>query len=329
MNIKYVIRLIRLPNLLMMALTMVLMRYCIVQPFAFHLKATLSFPLSHFLLLILSVAMMAAAGYIINDYFDVKTDEVNRPDKVIIGKYISAKAAYNAYIVLNLIAICITLYLSLSLKMIRLFAIFPVVIGILWFYSTTYKKQLLVGNILVAGITAGVPVLVGLFEIPAIYHVYHGYFLANGFTLTVVFAWIGMFSFFAFMMNLIRELVKDMEDISGDQETGRNTLPIAVGMNITKIVVATLIAFVIATLSHVFFHFLTPSCSGKFELISFLYLLVLTIIPLIIVSVLIFRAKTKKQYTLVSIILKILMLVGVLYAIVAKLNIDSCSLYVQ
>src|ERR1035437_3104415 len=238
MNIKHVIRLIRLPNLLMMALVMALMRYCIVQPFAIHLGANLNFPLLHFLLLILSVAMIAAAGYIINDYFDVKTDEVNRPDKVVIGKYISAKAAYNAYIVLNLIAICITLYLSISLKMIRLFAIFPVVIGLLWFYSTTYKKQLLIGNILIAGITAGVPLLVSLFETPAIYHKYHDYFLANEFTLTPVFAWIGMFSFFAFMINLIRELVKDLEDISGDQATGRNTLPIAVGTSTTKAVVA-------------------------------------------------------------------------------------------
>ncbi len=328
MNIKHVIRLIRLPNLLMMAFIMVLMRYCIVQPFAIHFGANLSFPLPHFLLLILSVAMIAAAGYIINDYFDVKTDKVNRPYKVVIGRYISDKAAYNAYVILNLMAVCITLYLSLSLKMIRLFAIFPVVIGLLWFYSTTYKKQLLIGNILIAAITAGVPLLVALFEIPAIYLKYHDYFLANQFTLNAVFLWIGMFSFFAFMMNLIRELVKDLEDISGDQATGRNTLPIAYGINVTKVVVATLIALVIATLSHIFFHFLNPSCTGKFNIIPFFYFLVLLFVPLIVVMIMVFRAKIKKQYTLISTFLKILMVIGVLYAIVAKFNIDSCSLYV-
>jgi 4-hydroxybenzoate polyprenyltransferase len=326
MKIIQILRLIRLPNLLMMAFTMVLMRYCIVQPFALSIKTSLAFPLSHFILLVFSVGLIAAAGYIINDYFDVQTDQINRPDSVVIGKYISAKSAYNVYIILNTIALGITLYLSIYLKMVKLFAIFPLTMGILWFYSTTYKKQLLVGNILIAAITAGVPFLVPLFEIPPIYHHYSTIFINYKLTLNVVFVWTAMFSFFAFMVNLIRELVKDLEDITGDQETGRTTLPIAFGTKITRVVIAGLILFSIATLSHFFYRYLKTNCSGKFDIITFLYFLLLIFLPLIIVAVLIFKAKGQRQYTIVSTLLKVLMLVGVLYAIIVKFNIDNCLL---
>jgi 4-hydroxybenzoate polyprenyltransferase len=309
------------------------MRYCIIQPLASHIKVNLIFPLPFFLLLVVVVVMIAAAGYIINDYFDVKSDMVNRPKKVIIGQLIKPKAAYNAYFILNFMALGTALFLSIKIGSFVLFTIFPIVIGMLWFYTTTYKKQLLIGNILVSGITAGVPILVALFEILPIYHRYHVAFAESELTQSVVkawlngvFAWIGMFAFFAFIVNFIRELIKDLEDIPGDQEIGRNTVPIVFGIRTTKIIITSVIVAVIAVLSHVFYHYLTPSCAGKFDLVTFLYFLLLIFIPLIVVITLVNKSKTKKHYAFASLILKCLMLIGLLYAIIVKLNIDNCPL---
>jgi 4-hydroxybenzoate polyprenyltransferase len=322
---KHIIRLIRLPNLLMMAATMVLMRYCIIQPLVSHFYLKLAFPLTHFILLVISVTIIAAAGYIINDYFDINTDEVNRPEKVVLGQHINPKSAYIAYFIMNFIALCITFYLSIQLGVMPLFTIFPITIGVLWFYSTTYKKQLLIGNILVSLMVAGVPLLVAMYEILPIYKLNHQIFIKMKFNLNVVFAWIGMFTFFAFIVNLIRELVKDSEDIEGDRIAGRNTLPVAFGLALTRKVIAFLVFITISVLSYTFFKHLDENCSGKTDIITLLYFLMLIFIPLIIATVVVFKAKEKKYFTLASTILKIVMVLGILYSFVFWINIIHCN----
>lgn len=314
---KHIFRLIRIPNLLIIALTMVLMRYCIIQPIFIRYYIDLEFPTLLFMLLVLTVVLIAAAGYMINDYFDVKTDLVNRPDKVIIGKHIKASKVYLAYFVINFIALGISFYLSVSVGVTSMTFLFPLAMGLLWFYSTTYKRQLLTGNILVSIIVAGVPLLVALYEMPLIHVKYLHYPLAYSILLKIIAAWCGTYALFAFIVNLIRELVKDIEDFEGDIAFGRTTLPIAFGLKTSKIVVVSLIAVTIVIIEVVFIFLLEPN---KLDLITFVYFHMLLIIPLLIAAILIFMANQKKHYTIISLIIKLVMVSGLLYAIVVRLK---------
>jgi len=314
---KHIFRLIRIPNLLIIALTMVLIRYCIIQPIFIRYYIDLEFPTLLFMLLVLTVVLIAAAGYMINDYFDVKTDLVNRPDKVIIGKHIKASKVYLAYFVINFIALGISFYLSVSVGVTSMTFLFPLAMGLLWFYSTTYKRLLLTGNILVSIIVAGVPLLVALFEMPLIHVKYLHYPLAYSILLKIIAAWCGTYALFAFIVNLIREFVKDIEDFEGDIAYGRTTLPIAFGLKTSKIVVVTLIAVTIVIIEVTFIYLLEPN---KLDLITFAYFHLLLIIPLLIAAILIFMANQKKHYTIISLIIKLVMVSGLLYAIVVRLK---------
>ncbi|HEY4785248.1 MAG TPA: geranylgeranylglycerol-phosphate geranylgeranyltransferase, partial [Bacteroidales bacterium] len=273
---KHYLQLIRLPNLLIMALTMVLIRYCIIQPIFTNYYINLELPLTLFVILVLVVAMIAAAGYMINDYFDVKTDLVNRPDKVVIGKYVKASTVYRSYFIINGIALLLSFYVSFRIGITSMTFLFPLVMGILWFYSTTYKRQLVTGNILVSLLIAGVPILVALYEMPLIHAKYAQFPIAFKMLLKIIFGWCGAYAIFAFIVNLIREFVKDMEDFEGDMAYGRRTLPIVFGLKTTKIVVAGLIFLTIVLIELVFLKLLEPN---KLDLITFMYFHVLLILP--------------------------------------------------
>ena len=293
------------------------MRYCIIQPIFIRYYIDLEFPTLLFMLLVLTVVLIAAAGYMINDYFDVKTDLVNRPDKVIIGKHIKASKVYIAYFVINFIALGISFYLSISVGVTSMTFLFPLAMGLLWFYSTTYKRLLLTGNILVSIIVAGVPLLVALYEMPLIHVKYLHYPLAYSILLKIIAGWCGTYALFAFIVNLIRELVKDIEDFEGDIAFGRTTLPIAFGLKTSKIVVVSLIAVTIVIIEVVFIYLLEPN---KIDLVTFVYFHLLLIIPLLIAAILIFMANQKKHYTIISLIIKLVMVSGLLYAIVVRLK---------
>ena len=314
---KHILRLIRFPNLLIIALTMGLIRYCIIQPIFIRYYIDLEFPTVLFVLLVLTVVLIAAAGYMINDYFDVKTDLVNRPNEVVINKHIKASKVYIAYFVINLVALCISFYLSIKVGVVSMTFLFPLAMGLLWFYSTTYKRQLLMGNILVSIIIAGVPLLVALYEMPLIHVKYLQYPAAYNVLLRVVAGWCGTYAFFAFLVNLIRELIKDIEDFEGDMAYGRTTLPVAFGLKTSKIVVTSLIAITIVVIEIVYLSLLEPN---KIDLVTFAYFHLLLIIPLIVVAILIFMANRKKHYTIISLIIKLVMILGLFYAIIVRLK---------
>lgn len=312
---KHIFRLIRLPNLIIIALTMVLMRYCIIQSIFKWYFINLEFPTYLFVLLVFTVVLIAAAGYMINDYFDVKTDLINRPDEVVIDKYIKASKVYNSYFVINFISLCFAFYLSSRVGVVSMTFLFPLAMGLLWFYSTTYKKQLLTGNILVSLIIAGVPILVVLYEMPLVHSKYLHYPLAYNVLLKVVTIWCGTYAFFAFIINLIRELVKDIEDFEGDMAYGRRTLPIAYGLKTSKIVVSVLIVIVIVGIEIVYVNLLEPN---KLDLVTLIYFHLLLIIPLIAAGIFLFIANQKKHYTIIALIIKLVMVMGLLYAIVVR-----------
>jgi 4-hydroxybenzoate polyprenyltransferase len=265
----------------------------------------------NFAILVFSTICLTAAGYVINDYFDTKTDSFNKPSKVIIDRSISRRSAMALHIALNFIGVVGGFYVSYKIGHLKFGFIFILITGILWYYSTTYKRQFLIGNILVAILTAMVPLMVILYEMPMLNYEYSEVLLANNMNLNTILYWVLAFSFFAFITTLIREIIKDIEDFEGDSAFGRNTLPILLGTNYSKLIILILIFATIASIILVYIKYLQGS------LITFLYLVIVLLIPFIYLIYRIIRAKTKSDYHFASSLLKGIMLGGLLYSLVA------------
>ena len=316
------LRLIRIPNLLIIAATQYLMLYAILIPLLKNIFVAtdtvlikvpemqpqlIGFP---FMCLVLATIFLTAAGYVINDYFDTKTDLLNRPDKVIVGKTISRRKAMTIHVILNTLGVGFGFYASLSIGLPILGVVFAMVAGLLWFYSTTYKRQFLIGNILVAFLTGLVPFMVAVFEIPPLINEYSEILTSYQANLIHIAYWIGGFSFFAFMTTLIRELVKDMEDYEGDMVIGRKSMPVVIGLKLTKYIVVTLILVTIIALIWVYLFYLSDT-------ITLIYMIVGIILPLIYLGYLLVMAASPKSFHFASLFSKIIMLSGMGYALVA------------
>jgi len=307
--ILHFLNLIRVKNLLIIVATQYMMRWLIINPILQVNSFDLQFSELDFAFLVLSTVLLSAAGYVINDYFDTKTDSLNRPDTVVVGKYISRRSAIIVHIVFNVIAIILGFYISYKIHLWKLGAIFVIITGILWYYSSTYKRQFLIGNIIVALLTAMVPLMVVLYEIPLLNIEFKDTLLKYHINFNNLFFWVSGFSFFAFLSTLIREIVKDIEDFEGDQAYGRNTLPIVLGLKTTKTIVVSLIAITIAAMVGVYSAFLNDT-------ISLVYLIVALILPFLFLAYKIIRASKKSDYHMANILSKIIMLAGLLYSFV-------------
>jgi len=322
---KY-LRLVRFPNLLIVALTQYLMRWCIIYPiireFAFECQVHQKIEVYHFdfqfselnfFFLVLATVCLTAAGYVINDYFDRRTDMLNRPQSVIIDKQINRRFAVLFHIALNVIGCLLGIYVTWRIGFIKLGIVFPVIAGLLWYYSTTYKRQFLIGNIIVAFLTALVPLIIAVCEFVALNSAYRTIITEHQFNFNLLFYWILGFSYFAFITTLIREIIKDVEDFEGDTELGRNTVPIVLGIFYTKVIVISLSLITISSLLLSYFIFL----NDKITLFYFIFALFL---PFIFGIYKIVKADKKEDYHFISIYLKILMLVGLLYSLIVAYN---------
>lgn len=305
-------KLIRIWNLLIIALTQYLVRYCIIAPIL-HLNGfKLQLGEFHFFLLVLSTMLITAAGYIINDYFDRAADLQNRPHRVIIGNQIERRLAMKLHILLNTLGVLIGIYLSIYIRH-YIFSIFFIVItGLLWYYSTTYKRMFFVGNLIVALLTGLVPFMVALFEIPLLNTTYKHILLQQGISFFVIIAWVCGFSYFAFITTLFREIIKDMEDFEGDYSLGRNSLPVVIGMFYTKLIVIALVLFTMFSLIFCYFIYL----KNEFSL---WYFIIALEVPMAFLIYKMIQAKDKSDYKFASTLSKIIMLIGIGYA--AYLNI--------
>lgn len=321
-NMKEFLQLIRWQNLGIVVLTMVLMRYAIIAPLISRvgitllqkqgeaIPMTLQFPLISFIILVMATVCITAAGYVINDYFDIRTDLINR-GRVIVGTKIPRRQAIMWHTVLNLAGVSAGFYISWKAGYLWFGTLFLVVSGLLYFYSASYKRQFLIGNIIVAILTAMVPLLVVVFEWSALYR----YYAANAVTvpdLSFLFYWVGGFAMFAIMTTLAREIIKDVEDFEGDKAYGRNSLPVIIGIPGSKIVAACLVIITIISLFSVWYLFLH-------DWLTLAYISVTIAIPLFYVIYLIVIASERKQMNRASQLMKIVMLAGVLYSVVVKI----------
>ncbi len=229
-------RLVRWQNLVFIVLTQALFYFCIYYPlYGVHHFARLLF-------LMIASVLIAAAGYIINDYFDLNIDQINKPEKLVVDKAISRRWAILLHLMLSLAGVFFTA-LAVGFAQWYLIAANAACVALLWFYSTSLKRRLLIGNFVISLLTAWtILVLFFAFSSPS------NAFNTTDTRSTTFFKFAFLYGSFAFIISLIREAIKDMEDIKGDMRYGCKTLPIVTGIRTTKIYTAIWVFVLMATL---------------------------------------------------------------------------------
>ncbi|NNE31413.1 MAG: geranylgeranylglycerol-phosphate geranylgeranyltransferase [Winogradskyella sp.] len=294
------LNLIRWKNLIMIALVQFLIKYALLLPFFNSHGVTTTLKPLGFFLLVTATICIAAGGYIINDVYDIEADKVNKPSKVYINKLISENTAITLFIILNVLGVGIGYYLSNGIDQPSFFVIFIIASALLYLYSSYLKQIILVGNIIVSLIIALSIIIVGVFELLPVINEQNR--VAQIFFFKIILD----YAIFAFMINLIREMVKDIEDIDGDYKVGIKTLPILLGRErSTKMVFVLSLIPLFSVIYYVINHLFTQT-------LVVLYFLILVIAPLIYVSIKLFGADQKSHYKHISFVLKLVMLSGLL-----------------
>lgn len=242
------LRLIRSVNLLIIAVTMYSVGGYLDIVYAEFNNGIMLIQTFNFFLLVISTVMIAAAGNIINDYFDVRADRINRPERTIIMKHIKRRWAIVFHWALNFVAFGIAIHLGLVLDTFWYVFIHLLSINFLWFYSMHLKRTLVIGNVVIALLTALVPVLVGIyyqdyFRTVIIEEAYP--FHLNNYKFFPLYIGFG-FGLFAFILNWTREIIKDMEDVKGDLVLKARTIPIVYGLKKSRSIA---IIFVLITMT--------------------------------------------------------------------------------
>ena len=293
--IKGTIALIRPKNLFLLCFAQYAIKYALLDP----MGVSTILDHIHFAILVLATCCIAAAGNIINDIFDVETDTINKPNRVIVGKLVSEKTAYNLYFALTIIGVSLGFFLANHIEKTGLAALFIIISALLYLYASQLKQTVLIGNILISLLVASSIIIVGLFDLfPATTEL-------NQTTQTIAFKKIFDYALFAFMINLLREMVKDIEDIDGDYNSGMRTLPIVIGRDRTVFVVFAL-SFI--PLLSVIYYVVTYLYNYIFVVI---YFLLFVVGPMVYFTIKSFNVETKAQLHLLSNVLKIIMFTGV------------------
>ncbi|HEU5291965.1 MAG TPA: geranylgeranylglycerol-phosphate geranylgeranyltransferase [Cyclobacteriaceae bacterium] len=227
----------------------------------------------------LSTVLIAAGGYVINDYYDVKIDYVNNPERVVVGKTIHRRFVILLHVGLSMLGIFVGLFVSWKLAAVNVLSV-----SILWFYSSLLKRLPFIGNFTVALLTgASIAILVFLYE-------------AN--TILIL-----IYALFSFFITLVREIIKDMEDLKGDNTYGCKTLPIVWGIRKTKITLYLLIVtFLISVVA----------INQLYVKLDIIYFVMLLFVPLAWLTTRLVKADTRKDYGWLSSFCKVIMLLGIL-----------------
>ncbi|MEM1137594.1 MAG: geranylgeranylglycerol-phosphate geranylgeranyltransferase [Bacteroidota bacterium] len=273
------IQLIRVPNLVILVLTQYLTRIFLIGPAYSWKNILLDY---RFFLLVLSTVLIASAGYIINDYYDIKIDTINKPNRVIIGRIFKRRIAMAAHTVLNLLGIGIGFYISKYIFLINTLAAVW-----LWFYSNRLKRLPFLGNFSIASLTALSIFIVDIYFLAFNPHIY-------------------VFGVFALIISLIREIIKDIEDIKGDLRFGCKTLPIVLGIRKTKIIIYFFLLTLIFTITG-YAHYTSNTAMKYYCLFMF--------VPTIFFIYRIYFADTKRAYHFLSMYCKLIMVSGAIVMI--------------
>ncbi|MEO6539267.1 MAG: geranylgeranylglycerol-phosphate geranylgeranyltransferase [Ferruginibacter sp.] len=295
------LRLIRWPNLVFIALTQGLFYFCVFN--SFILQGGYQNKNILFYLLVLASVVIAAAGYIINDYFDLQIDAVNKPDKIVVDKLVKRRWAIVWHLVLSFFGILLSFYISYKIGKWIIFIINIMCVVFLWFYSTTFKKKLLAGNIIIAALTAWVIVVIYFFAGADIIVWQH----TLNFDVRKFFKFCILYAGFAFIVSLIREVVKDLEDVDGDAKYACRTMPIVWGVPATKVFTGVWLIVCIASLAIVQLY----AWQSGWWMIAF-YCMLFIILPLAYILKKLYRAVRPGDYHQLSNLIKFIMLAGIL-----------------
>ncbi len=301
------LQLIRWKNLVIIFLTQLIVWWSVILP-----GAPKVLNLFNFLCLSLSTVLIAAAGYIINDYFDIKIDLINRPEKVMLEKTIPRKQAIISHTVLNLIALALAGFVAVRAHHYEWLLVQVGCTLLLWFYSTDFKRQFVTGNIVISLLTACTILTFVIYE-PGILWGRQGHILSTPGWILLVYA------YFAFMLTWMREVVKDMEDFIGDEAEGCKTMPVKKGLEFSGSFVlglAVLAIFPLAVGSIILYR------PRLFLLSAYLVLLILTIVTW---CVFLKRGATPQHYSSASRGLKVVMLLGICSLLIYHLQLFADS----
>jgi 4-hydroxybenzoate polyprenyltransferase len=280
-----------------------LFEYCIYERIYPEIVGVDSTEELRFFALIIASVFIAAAGYIINDYFDHNIDQINKPDKVVVNTIISRRWVIFWHMLLSLLGMYLTAYALPLNEYWHLVLGNMAAIVALWLYSTNFKKKLLIGNVIISLLTAWVIIVLFFSKYPLNESLINTnlHQRVRFFRLMIVYA------SFAFIISLIREVIKDMEDVVGDQKYGCTTMPIVWGINATKVFVAVWTIVLIAALIILQLYVL-----GMGWWLSALYCLILIILPLCLVLKKLYDAKQSSDYHQISSLVKLIMFTGIL-----------------
>lgn len=292
MNVAVYFNLIRWKNLLLIIYVYLLIKFIFFP--SFSIETVLS--LFQFFLLLISIILISAAGYIINDIEDVVSDKINKPKKLIVTKNITTEKALKWYKITNTIGISFGIVFSLNINNPIVSFIFIGTSLLLYYYAKKLKSKPLIGNLIVAFLIGFSIFILAIFEF--------GFLIKNE-PKHLAFNIIITLSIFAFFLNLTREIIKDIEDINGDYALKTNTLPILLGVNRTKSIALITLIFPIGLLLNIFLNY------SEIYKFTMLYLLIAVFVPLLYVAIKLFSAKKKKHFKKISTLLKITMFLGV------------------
>lgn len=290
------LRLVRWQNLLFIVITQCCYEYGIYLPiYKTH-------DLRQFILLVIASVLIAAAGYIINDYFDLNIDQINKPDKVVVNHGVSRRWAIFWHMLLSLLGFfCTVLALSPFHFWYLIFANL-ICIVLLWLYSTNFKRQLLIGNIVISLLTSWVILIIFFSKSPISLQAVTSPDQAaiRLFRLTMLYA------AFAFVISLIREVLKDMEDRMGDQQYGCRTMPIVWGLQASRVFIYVWIIVLAGTLL-----LLQVYVVAYGWWLSIAYCLLLIVLPLLLILQQLSSAQTQPDFHRLSSWIKWVMLTGI------------------
>ena len=311
-DLKDILRLVRWSNLLFLAALVWLMEKWVAVPILNKAAFGEQMPWYLLLLIILATVLIAAGGYVINDYFDVKIDRINRPDAVIVTRTISKPVAMQLSLWLSGLGIACGITVSVWLRSLTIGIIFILVPGLLWFYSSSYKRLFMIGNLIIALLAGLTPLLVALTNV-AILELRYETILPYTTLPHDLYAWLGGFALFAFLLTWIREIVKDMQDQMGDRELECHSMPVVWGDKWTKVFVTGLIVVTLTIIGHLWWHVLP--FSTDWQSLSTRYIALGIAIPLLSVIWLLWAAKIPSDYKTCQQVVKLTMLLGMLYCI--------------
>lgn len=305
-------RLVRWSNLLFLSALVWLMEKWVAVPVLDRAAFGEQLPWFTLLLLMAAVVLTAAGGYVINDYFDVKIDRINRPDAVVVTRSVSKPAAMRLSVGLSITGALCGIAVAWLLRSMTLGIIFVLVPGLLWFYSSSYKRLLMIGNLTIALLAGLTPLVVAMANVAQLRLLY-GSILPYTTLEHDLYAWLGGFALFAFLLTWIREIIKDLQDQMGDRELECHTLPIVWGERWTKIFVTILLCGTLALIAWLWYSVLP--FPHTWNNLSTRYIALGITVPLLSVVWLLWAAKIPSDYKTCQQVVKFTMLIGMLYSI--------------